>query len=93
MSCATAEDDQVVVNRTFVATSKRIAEPFEEAYQWMRQLGINPNSREMVGTIAFTGRGKVKVCQLTWAELVDLHCAYEQLECIEQHLRAGDDNR
>ena len=90
MSCGDAEGARVLLDRRVVRTSRRIAEPFEEAYQWMQQLGIKPNSSELVGTIAFTGQGKVKVCELTWAELVDLHCAYQHLKCIEPHVNAGD---
>lgn len=90
MAGVDAEDRQVLVNRSLVTTSKWLVEPFEEAYQWMRQLGIGLDSRETVGTIAFSGKGEVKVSHLTWSELVELHRAYERLIEIEKLLKDCD---
>jgi len=93
MSCVDMEDHQVLVNRRLVMTSKRLAEPFEEAYQWMRQSGIQLDSRETVGTIAFSRKGETKVSHLTWSELIELHYAYERLDRIEKRLKARDSSR
>lgn len=80
--------DDVLVQRELVQTSKRIGKPFEAAYQWMKQQNINLDSRETVGTIAFSGRGKSKVSHVTWAELVDIHNAYIRLDSLERILKA-----
>ena len=84
MASIDAEVQQVLLNLELVKTSKRIAEQFEEAYQWMSQLGIHLHPRETVGTLAFAGKGKRWVNHLTWSELMALHQAYEHLNQIEK---------
>ena len=90
MASIDAEVDQAMLNLELVRTSKWIAEQFEEAYQWMSQLGIHLHPRETVGTLAFAGKGKRWVNHLTWSELMALHQAYERLNAIESRLNARE---
>lgn len=90
MTTIDAEVEQGLLNLELVTTSKRIAEPFEEAYQWLKQLGIHLDPRESVGTLAFAGKGIHKISHLTWAELTELHEAYERIGALEKHLRARE---
>ena len=84
MASIDAEVDQTLLE--LVRTSKRIAEPFEEAYQWMMQLGDHLHPQESIGTLAFASKGKRKVAHLTWAEVMSLHQACERrLNEIEKH--------
>lgn len=90
MATIDVEVEQALLNLELITTSKRIAAPFEEAYQWMIQLGVDLHPQETVGTLAFAGKGKRKVGHLTWAEIVSLHEAYERLNTIEKHLKARE---
>lgn len=90
MATIDAEVEQVLLNLELIAISKRTAEPFEEGYQWMIELGIDLHPQETVGTLAFAGKGKRKVGHLTWAEVMSLHQAYERLNAIEEYLKARE---
>lgn len=79
--------DEILAQRELLRSSKSIAKPFEAAYQWMKQQDLNLDSRETVGTIAFSGKGKNKVSHVTWAELVDIHNAYERFDRLERLLK------
>lgn len=78
--------DEVLVQRELIRSSKFIAEPFEVAYQWMKKQDLNLDSRETVGTIAFSGKGKSKISHVTWSELVSIHDAYERFDRLERLL-------
>jgi hypothetical protein len=80
--------DEVLVQRELLRSSKCIAKPFEAAYQWMKQQDLKLDSRETVGTIAFTGNGHCKVNHVTWSDLVDVHNAYDRLDSLERLLKA-----
>ena len=69
MASIDAEVEQVLLNLELVTSSKRIAEPFEEAYQWMNQLGVHLHPQETVGTLAFTIKHKCKMNHLKWSEM------------------------
>ena len=73
-----------------VTASKRIASPFEEAYQWLRQRQNHLDPRETIGTIAFSSKGEVKLNHLTWSDVTELHLAYERIKNIEVLLRSRD---
>lgn len=88
MSRVDEKFDEVLVQRELLRSSKRIAQPFEAAYQWMKQQDINPDSRETVGTIAFSGKGDCKVSHVTWSDLVNLHDAYARLDSLDRLLKA-----
>ena len=88
MASIDAEVDQTLLE--LVRTSKRIAEPFEEAYHWMMQFGVQLHPQEIVGTLAFASKGKRKTKHLIWSEVISFHQAYERLGEIEEYLKARE---
>jgi hypothetical protein len=74
---------QLLMCLELVLTSKRIAAPFEDAYQWLKETQTHLDLCETIGTIAFTSNGKIKVSHLTWSDLNELHSAYLRLNNIE----------
>ena len=83
-----AELARSLVNLELVATSKRIVEPFEDAYQWIKSLHLPLEACETVGSITFTGDGQHKISHLTWSDLTELHHAYQRFERVEKSLAA-----
>ena len=78
--------DEILAQRELLRSSKFIAKPFEAAYQWMKQQDLNLDSRETVGTIAFSGKGESKISHVTWSELVSIHDAYQRFDRLERLL-------
>lgn len=73
-------------NLELVITSKRLATPFEEAYQWLKERHNRLDPSETICTIACASKGRTKVSHLTWADLNEFHSAYQRLSSIEAQL-------
>lgn len=93
MAIGDAELGQFLMELELVTTSKQIATPFEDAYQWLKETQTHLDPRETVGTIAFTSKGKSRVNHLTWADLTELHSAYQRLNHIEVLLNSREIER
>jgi len=87
MPVSDAKDGQFLTYLEMVTTLKRIATPFEEAYQWLKETQTQLPSRE---TIAFARKGKSRVNHLTWSDLAELHSAYQRLSNIEVLLNSRE---
>ena len=90
MAVSGVEVGQVPMYLELVATSKRLASPFEEAYQWLMETETYLHPDETVGTIAFSSNGARKVNHLTWSELNELHLTYQRLNHLEAFLNSDE---
>ena len=88
MAISGVEVGQVPMYLELVTTSKQIASPFEEAYQWLMETQPYLHPDETVGTIAFSSNGARKVNHLTWSELNELHLTYQRLNHLEASLNS-----
>ena len=88
MPVADAEVHQSLINLDLVTTLKSSAEPFEEAYHWLKEKHKHLNPCEMVGTVVFASKGIQKIHHLSWCELSEFHRSYERLDEIEKALQA-----
>lgn len=90
MAVSDAEHGEFQIYLELVTTSKRIATPFEEAYQWLKETQTHLHPRETIGTIAFASKRKSRVNHLTWSDLTELHSAYQRLTKIEVLLNSRE---
>lgn len=93
MAVSGEEVGQFLMYLELVTTSKRIASPFEEAYQWLKETQTQLHPLETVGTIAFTSNGESKVNHLTWSDLNELHLSYQRLKNLEVLLNSHEIER
>lgn len=75
--------DELLTKLELVSTSKRLTEPYEAAYHWIRGSGVRLHPNETVCTIVFTSNGDTMVKHLAWQEIVSLHDAHDRILELE----------
>ena len=75
--------DGQLTNLELVSVSKRLTDPYDEAYRWINSSGVRPHPDETVCTIVFASAGETMVKHLTWQEIVSIHDAYDRILEIE----------
>lgn len=80
--------DEFLTELELISASKRLTEPYEEAYHWISGSGIRLHPNETVCTIAFAINGEMMVKHLTWREVVSLHDAYDRIQELEREISA-----
>lgn len=78
--------DELLTKRELVSTSKRLIEPYESAYHWIRGSGVRLHPDETVCTIVFASKGDKLVKHLTWQEIVSLHDAHDRILELEARI-------